>query len=141
DKGTLLIATTNYPESIDERVLTRPRRLDRIFIIPETRREEDAEKMLKKYLGEMWQDDHRAVAEQLVGFPGAFIREVAVYALTQVAYDDLPDLPLDLLERSFTTLKEQIEARDDFLTQKSGRRKSAGLIPQNGHSYGKNGGD
>ncbi len=51
DRGTLLIATTNYPEAIDERVLKRPGRLDRIFIIPETRRREDAEKMLKLYLG------------------------------------------------------------------------------------------
>lgn len=140
DKGTLLIATTNYPEAIDERVLKRPGRLDRIFIIPETRREEDAEKMLRKYLGEMWQDDHRPVAEQLVGFPGAFIREVAVYALTQVAYDDLQTLPLEVLERSFTTLKDQIEARDDFLTQKA--RRKAGLIPQNGHNpFNKNGSD
>ena len=46
DRGTLLIATTNYPEAIDERVLKRPGRLDRIFIIPEAPprgRREDAQ--------------------------------------------------------------------------------------------------
>jgi hypothetical protein len=117
DKGTLLIATTNYPEAIDERVLKRPGRLDRIFIIPETRRREDAEKMLKQYLGTMWNDDHKALVSRLVGYPGAFIREVAIFALTQVAYEDLDVLPLPLLEKSYNSLKEQIDVRDDFLTK------------------------
>ena len=36
-QGTMLIATTNYPEAIDERVLKRPGRLDRVFIVPEVR--------------------------------------------------------------------------------------------------------
>jgi hypothetical protein len=120
DRGTLLIATTNYPEAIDERVLKRPGRLDRIFIIPETRRREDAEKMLKQYLGSMWSDEHRALVPRLVGYPGAFIREVAIFALTQVAYDDLTALPLAVLERSFNSLKEQIDVRDDFLTRRGG---------------------
>ncbi len=120
DKGTLLIATTNYPEAIDERVLKRPGRLDRIFIIPETRVALDAEKMLRQYLGSLWQDDHRELIPALVGYPGAFIREVAVHALTQCAYDDLNELSFDLLERSFNGLKTQLEARDDFLKQRGG---------------------
>lgn len=116
DRGTLLIATTNYPEAIDARVLKRPGRLDRIFIIPEARTVQNAEAMLRKYLGDLWRDEHSAVARGLVGYPGAFIREVALYALTQVAYQDLDSLPLDLLERSFERLLDQITARDDFLT-------------------------
>ena len=120
DKGTLLIATTNYPEAIDERVLKRPGRLDRIFIIPETRAAVDAEKMLRQYLGVLWQDDHKALIPALVGYSGAFIREVAVYALTQCAYDDLTELSYDLLEKSFNGLKTQLEARDDFLKQRNG---------------------
>ncbi|CAG0955140.1 partial putative ATPase YjoB, partial [Anaerolineae bacterium] len=79
EKGTLLIATTNYPEAIDERILKRPGRLDRIFIIPETRAQADAEQMLRQYLGVMWHDDHKELVPELVGYPGAFIREVAVY--------------------------------------------------------------
>ncbi|MBZ0288951.1 MAG: ATP-binding protein [Anaerolineae bacterium] len=125
ERGTLLIATTNYPEAIDERILKRPGRLDRIFIIPETRDVGDAEKMLRQYLGAMWQDDHRELVTDLVGYPGAFIREVAVYALTQVAYDDGTELPLQLLSDSFKRLKEQIDARDDFLTRRG--RTSLGL--------------
>jgi SpoVK/Ycf46/Vps4 family AAA+-type ATPase len=125
ERGTLLIATTNYPEAIDERILKRPGRLDRIFIIPETRDVNDAEKMLRQYLGGMWQDNHRELVSDLVGYPGAFIREVAVYALTQVAYDDGTELPLQLLSDSFKRLKEQIDARDDFLTKRG--RSSLGL--------------
>lgn len=116
--GTLLVATTNYPESIDERVLKRPGRLDRIFIIPEMERQEDAEKMLKNYLATMWRDEHAKVARKLVGYPGAFIREVAIYALTQVAQDDMEELPLDMLENSFNSLREQIKLRDDFLVKR-----------------------
>jgi DNA replication protein DnaC len=130
EKGTLLIATTNYPEAIDERILKRPGRLDRIFIIPETRDAGDAEKMLRQYLGTMWHDDHREVVPELVGYPGAFIREVAVYALTQVAYDNATELPLNLLEESFKRLKEQIDARDDFLT-KRGTARLGLSIPNN----------
>jgi hypothetical protein len=121
DQGTLLIATTNYPEAIDERVLKRPGRLDRIFIVPETRSEEDAEAMLRRYLGAVWQDEHRAIVPELVGYPGAFIREVAIYALTQLAYDDLDELTLELLEKSFKGLRDQIEARDDFLDKRKSR--------------------
>ena len=62
---------------------------------------------------------------QLVGYPGAFIREVAVYALTQLAYDDLDELTMDLLEQSFKGLKDQIDARDDFLTQRSAENHGA----------------
>lgn len=113
--GTLLIATTNYPEAIDERVLRRPGRLDRIYIIPEIREPDAAERMLRQYLGDMWQDSHAEIARKMVGFPGAFIREVAVYALTLVAHDDLKELSADLLSTSYQRLKEQIDARDNFL--------------------------
>ncbi len=119
DKGTLLVATTNYPEAIDERVLKRPGRLDRIFIIPETRTATSAGQMLQQYLGGVWHDEHQALVPELVGYPGAFIREVALYSLTQMAYDDLETLSLDMLRRSYENLKSQIEARDDFLKRRA----------------------
>lgn len=120
DKGSLLIATTNYPEAIDERILKRPGRLDRIFIVPETRDITNAEKLLRQYLGEMWQADHAVIASELIGYPGAFIREVAIHALTQVAYENLEELPFEMLERSFNRLREQIDVRDDFLVKRNG---------------------
>jgi hypothetical protein len=128
DKGTLLIATTNYPEAIDERILKRPGRLDRIFIIPEIREHDDAEKMLRKYLGSMWRDEHSVLVPSLIGYPGAFIREVAVYALTQVAYIDGTELSLEMLEDSFKRLKQQIDVRDNFL-----KHRPITLLRRNGH--------
>lgn len=119
ESGTLLISTTNYPEAIDERVMKRPGRLDRIFIIPETRTIGDAEKMLKKYVGEMWQDEHVAVAEKLVGYPGAFIREVAIYALTQLVNEEEERLTVDRLRSSYERLRNQIEERDEFVMRRT----------------------
>lgn len=124
--GTLLIATTNHPEIIDDRVMKRPGRLDRVFIIPELQAEEDAERMLREYLGESWQDEHRAIVPKLLNRPGAFVREIALYALTMAAYRDIDGLPLDLLEESLNTLVDQIEAKDDFLT--AHKRRNIGLL-------------
>lgn len=114
--GTLLVATTNHPERIDDRVLKRPGRLDRVFIIPEMDDHTSAETMLRKYMGEQWQDDHSQFVARLLGKPGAFIREVALYALTMTAYRQHDGVTLSMLEESFEKLTSQIEAKDDFLT-------------------------
>lgn len=114
-KGTLLIGTTNYPEAIDERVMKRPGRLDRIYVIPKVNAEDDAEAILRHYIGALWQPEHIDIAEQLVGYPGAFIRELAIHALTRVAYDDLPMLTRDMLQTSLDAMKAQLEARDALM--------------------------
>jgi hypothetical protein len=126
--GTLMISTTNYPEAIDERILKRPGRLDRIFIIPQMQTTIDVELTLRRYLGAMWQDEHQGVIPRLVGSSGAFIREVAICALTQVAYDDLSSLSLATLEEAYERLKAQIDARDAFL-QENGRVEEADREP------------
>jgi hypothetical protein len=117
--GTLLIATTNYPEAIDERVLKRPGRLDRIYIVPAVTGEAHAEALLRRYLGSMWQPEHIDLVPQLVGYPGAFVRELAIHALTLVAYDDLPTLTRDQLQDSLDALKVQIEARDELIRSRA----------------------
>jgi ATPase family associated with various cellular activities (AAA) len=114
--GTILIATTNHPEKIDDRVLKRPGRLDRIFIVPEMENEEIATLMLKEYLGVTWRDEHSEIVPDLLGRPGAFIREVALYALTMAAYNGQEELTLEMLQDSLNTLVTQIEAKDNFLT-------------------------
>ncbi len=129
-RGTIMIATTNHPEIIDNRVMKRPGRLDRIFIIPELDDELQAEQMLRSYLGAEWLDDHREVVPDLLGKPAAFIREVALSALTMAAYQDLDGLPLPVLRESLDSLTKQIEAKDDFLT--AHKRTEMGLAPTNG---------
>ena len=125
-QGTLLIATTNHPEQIDNRVMKRPGRLDRIFIIPELNDKDDAHAMLKKYLGKAWRDEHGDIVSQLLGRPGAFVREVAVYALTIAAYQHESILSLEMLQESLDSLVAQIEAKDNFLTAHKDR--GIGLI-------------
>jgi hypothetical protein len=133
ERGTLLIATTNYPEAIDERVLKRPGRLDRIFIVPEMRDRASAEKMLRHYLGEYWREEHGALAKGLVGYPGAFIREVAIHAMTRMAFADQDELSFALLEESFDRLLDQITAKDDFLSRHRNNGLGFSLEPASGN--------
>lgn len=113
--GTLLIATTNYPEAIDERVIKRPGRLDRIYIVPPIEDEMQASAMLAHYLKHLWRDDHQALAKELVGYPGAFVREVAIFALTQMIATQTQTLSYDELRASFDMLQAQLKERDDFI--------------------------
>lgn len=128
EHGTILIATTNHPERIDDRVLKRPGRLDRVFIIPEMESEAIAEKMLKQYLAEAWREEHSDIIPDLIGRPGAFIREVALYALTMAAYNEQDTLSLEMLQESLSNLVRQIEAKDDFLT--AHKKQEMGLATQ-----------
>lgn len=143
EKGTLLIATTNYPEVIDDRIMKRPGRLDRIYIIPEVKLEEDIELLLRKYVGDMWEEEHLRLVPLLIGYSGAFIREVSIAAVTQCVSDDLDKLTYAMLEKAFYDLKDQIEARDQFLSGKPdfrqlGERKNRVAVQEavmvgNGH--------
>lgn len=126
--GTILIATTNHPEKIDDRVMKRPGRLDRIFIIPEMEDGDTAQKMLQEYLGEAWREEHADIVPDLLGRPGAFIREVALYALTMAAYNGTDKLSFEMLRASLDTLVSQIEAKDDFLT--AHKQKPMGLAAE-----------
>jgi ATP-dependent 26S proteasome regulatory subunit len=126
--GTIMIATTNHPEKIDDRVMKRPGRLDRVFIIPEMEHEDTARRMLMQYLGEAWQDNHTQIVPRLLGRPGAFIREVALYALTMAAYRGESELSLAMLTASLDTLVNQIEAKDDFLI--AHKRQPMGLAAE-----------
>ena len=120
--GTLLIATTNYPEAIDERILKRPGRLDRIYIVPPIEDIYQAEAMLKLYLRNLWRDEHRALAVEMIGYPGSFVREVLVFAVTQMVESGMRELSLSELQQSFAELQVQIASRDELV-----------LANQNGH--------
>lgn len=135
--GTILIATTNHPEKIDDRVLKRPGRLDRIFIVPEMEDEEIAVMMLKDYLGITWREEHAQIVPDLLGRPGAFIREVALYALTMAAYNGQEELTLEMLQGSLDTLVKQIEAKDNFLTAHKKQEMGLGTSSRKAKKNGK----
>lgn len=57
-RGVLMVATTNYPEIIDERIAKRPGRIDRIFLIPPIEDRTQAEQMLRRYMHTAFQEEH-----------------------------------------------------------------------------------
>jgi hypothetical protein len=117
-QGSLLLATTNYPEAIDERIAKRPGRLDRIFIVPPIQNIEQAEEMLRHYMGDQWHEDHRGVAEDLIDQPGAFVREVALHARMLAAHAHKTQVSLAMLQQSVDGLHHQLKAESDFLAQR-----------------------
>jgi SpoVK/Ycf46/Vps4 family AAA+-type ATPase len=117
-QGSLLLATTNYPEAIDERIAKRPGRVDRIFVIPTIQDEEQAEQMLRHYLSSHWKDEHLDVLPRLVDQPGAFVREVALQARMLAAHERLTEIEVEMLHQSVDSLLNQMRADKDFLAQR-----------------------
>lgn len=142
EAGTMLIATTNYPEAIDDRVLKRPGRLDRIYIVPPAQDTAITERMLRKYMGDMFREEHLEMASRLVDYPGAFIREVCVFAMTQAIDPDSDNdeviVTVDILEDSFKRLKKQIKAREALIDQNPNEREFGFANRANGNGNGRN---
>ncbi len=113
-RGAMLLATTNYPEVIDERIAKRPGRVDRIIHIPLIQDSDQAEQMLMRYMGPQWQDDHRAVLSNLIGQTGAFVREVALYARMLAAHNRETTVSLDVLKQSVASLSNQLSTGVDL---------------------------
>jgi ATPase family associated with various cellular activities (AAA) len=118
-QGALLLATTNYPEVIDERISKRPGRLDRIFVIPTIQDDHHAEQMLRHYMADQWKDEHTSVVAQLIGQPGAFVRESALHARMLAAHMHSTEVTLELLQQSVDSLLRQLRASSDFLARRS----------------------
>jgi hypothetical protein len=117
-KGTLMIATTNYPEAIDDRVFKRPGRLDRIFVIPTIQDEALAERMLRHYMADQWDDAHLEILPKLVNQPGAFVREVALHARMLAAHEQATTVTGAMLRDSVESLLKQMKAEGNFIEQR-----------------------
>jgi len=117
--GAMLLATTNYPEVIDERIAKRPGRVDRVIYIPPIQDEDQAIRMLQRYMGPGWQDDHRGAAKHLIGQTGVFVREVALYARMQAASQGEVTVPLALLQASITRLLSQLSTGENLLPRRA----------------------
>jgi hypothetical protein len=132
-KGTLMIATTNYPEAIDDRVFKRPGRLDRIFVIPTIQDESLAERMLRHYMADQWDESHLEILPKLVNQPGAFVREVALHARMLAAHERATVVTGEMLQESVNSLLRQMKAEGNFIEQRrplglgNGTSRSAGF--------------
>jgi len=135
-KGALLLATTNYPEVIDERISKRPGRLDRIFMIPPVQDEALAGSMLRRYMGPQFKEAHLDITEKLVEQTGAFVREVALHARMMAAHAQKTEITLEMLQNSYKALSEQLTTdatmmphREVGFTAKKKNGRIAGLVP------------
>ncbi len=134
-RGALLLATTNYPEVIDERIAKRPGRMDRIIIIPTIQDDQQAAQMLARYMGPQWQEAHRSVIAHLVGQTGAFVREVALYARMLAAHNREVIVSLEVLEQSIASLSNQLATGDDLMPRRRmGFGSAAPGLHRNGHN-------
>jgi energy-coupling factor transporter ATP-binding protein EcfA2 len=118
-RGALLLATTNYPEVIDERIAKRPGRMDRILVIPPIQDEDLAHQMLEHYMGPQWQADHVEVVPYLVGQTGAFVREIALHARMLAAHNQQRVVDLPTLKQSVASLTTQMNTGDDLMPRRS----------------------
>ncbi len=96
--GTLLLATSNDPEKIDQRIRDRPGRIDALIEIGLVEDTELAIQFLKHFLGSAYnEEEHAPVASQLLKQPGSHFREVCIAAAmralekgsTEVTSEDL----------------------------------------------------
>jgi len=79
--GTLLLATSNDPERIDQRIRDRPGRIDALIEIGLVKDTELAIRFLKHFLGSAYrEEEHAPVASQLLKQPGSHFREVCIAA-------------------------------------------------------------
>ena len=79
--------------------------------------------MLRHYMAEQWRDEHLAVVNQLIGQPGAFVRESALHARMLAAHAHSTEVSLDFLQTSVDSLLRQMRSGGDFFT----RRQPIGL--------------
>jgi predicted AAA+ superfamily ATPase len=133
-QGALLLATTNYPEAIDERIAKRPGRLDRIFVIPTIQDDQHAEQMLRHYMADQWREEHLGVVQQLVDQSGAFVREAALHARMLAAHEHQTEVTLEFLQQSIDNLIRQLKAGNDFIHD----RRPIGLVGSNGKGKKRN---
>ena len=135
-RGALLLATTNYPEVIDERIAKRPGRMDRILVIPPIQDETLARQMLEHYMGPQWQPEHADVVPALVGQTGAFVREIALHARMLAAHNNQRTVDLPTLQESVASLSDQMNTGEDLLP-----RRTIGFgSSKHGNGFGKSDG-
>ena len=70
---------------------------------------------MKLYLRQLWHTEHAQIAAEMVGYPGSFVREVVLYAVTQMVERGERTLDYIALEKSLRDLQAQIENRDELV--------------------------
>ena len=126
--GTLLLATTNEPEKIDQRIRDRTGRIDVLIEIGLVEDVELARRILAHFLGEAYrEEEHAPVAPNLLKHPGSHFREVCLAAIMRALEDGRTDVTSsDLLWAHEVILMGQASAEEsERFTPTTTRRRGS----------------
>ncbi len=133
EAGTLLLATSNDPEKIDQRIRDRPGRIDMLIEVGLVEDIEMALRFLRHFLGEAYrEEEHAQVASLLLKQPGSHFREVCIAGAMRA---------LDR-ERDGILAEDLFWANDMILNGRAVASSSERFIPSSvrkkGNFFGKN---
>lgn len=126
--GTLLLATSNAPENIDQRIRDRPGRIDMLIEIGPVNDTDLALRFLKHFLGSVYQEEeHGSMASLMLGQPGSHFREVCIAGCMRALQQDRTDvLREDLLWAHETILSGRaLAAQAERFVPSSGRKRGS----------------
>ncbi|MDE2291992.1 MAG: ATP-binding protein, partial [Elusimicrobia bacterium] len=106
-EGLLLVATTNAPEKLDQALLHRPSRFDRVWHFPLPGLPERLRLMEKRGQGRFSQAALQRAAERSAGFTMAYAQEAVVSALLAALFEKRTATDADLLA-SVDELAQQV---------------------------------
>lgn len=131
NEGLLIIASSNHPERIDEALLKRPSRFDRVYHIglPElVERREFCRRLLARTPSLSPALDTEALSERVAeatgGFTPAFLKEAFLSAMLQMAHEGLDDLD----EAFGAAVLEQVDLLRKYLKKARNPEALADLI-------------
>jgi SpoVK/Ycf46/Vps4 family AAA+-type ATPase len=123
-EGILLIATTNHPEKLDQNILNRPSRFDRIWVISPPD-EEIRLRILKKFMGNFFDDKTlREIAMLTEGFSMTYMKELFISSFINAIEKGSEKIILEDVQYAMNMLKGQLMRGNNYY-QKS---KQLGFI-------------
>lgn len=126
--GTLLLATSNEPEKIDQRIRDRTGRIDVLIEIGLVEDIGLARRMLAHFLGNAYrEEEHAQIAPGLLKHPGSHFREVCLAALMRALQEGRTDITgADLLWSHEAILMGQASAEEsERFTPTTTRRRGS----------------
>lgn len=99
--GTLLLATSNEPEKIDQRIRDRTGRIDVLIEIGLVEDVELARRMLAHFLGDAYrEEEHGPLAPNFLKHPGSHFREICLAAIMRALQDGRTEVSAEDLQWS-----------------------------------------
>ena len=126
--GTLLLATSNEPEKIDQRIRDRTGRIDVLIEIGLVEDVELARRLLAHFLGDAYrEEEHGPLASNFLKHPGSHFREVCLAAIMRALQDGRAEVSAeDLLWSHEAILMGQASAEEsERFTPTTTRRRGS----------------